>query len=177
MDHCLSFTGGFGDLPYLSTIPFHLQLLNLQFSYKYIYLSWKYSRTKFKNILGNEWDGLISGLIAVASILLCFPENPTGFSANPLLFAAQILLQCNRISVTRRRTSRISVICQLLLGNILSACRKYPKMSFLIVPSFCPFSGEPSALRAAVFNLQKCWTQKVGREFERKLLTPNCFRS
>ena len=88
MDHCLSFTGGFGDLPYLSTIPFHLQLLNLQFSYKYIYLSWKYSRTKFKNILGNEWDGLISGLIAVASILLCFPENPTGFSANPLLFCS-----------------------------------------------------------------------------------------
>ena len=32
MDHCLAFTGGFGDLPYLSTIPFHLQLLNLQFS-------------------------------------------------------------------------------------------------------------------------------------------------
>ena len=37
MDHCLSFTGGFGDLPYLSTIPFHLQLLNLQFSNKFIY--------------------------------------------------------------------------------------------------------------------------------------------
>ena len=36
MDHCLSFTGGFGDLPYLSTIPFHLQLLNLQFFISYL---------------------------------------------------------------------------------------------------------------------------------------------
>ena len=81
----------------------------------------KYFWTKVKNILGNGWDRLISGLIAAASILLCFPENPTGFSANPLFFAAQILLQCNRISVIRRHTSRISVICQLLLGNIWRA--------------------------------------------------------
>ena len=84
MDHCLTFTGGFGDPPYLSTIPFRLQLLNLQDFRAFIFLSWKYSRTKYN--LGNGWDGLISTLIAAASILLCFPENPTGFSANLLLF-------------------------------------------------------------------------------------------
>ena len=129
MDHCLSFTGGFGDLPYLSTIPFHLQLLNLQFSYKYIYLSWKYSRTKFKNILGNEWDGLISGLIAVASILSVFRKIQQDFLQIRSFFAAQILVQCNRISVRRRRSSRISVICQLLLENI---CPLYSEIFSLL---------------------------------------------
>ena len=134
------FTGGSGDLPYLSTIPFHLQLLNLPLSKFMLYL---YNITYLSGYFpwdlcdkSREYSWKRMGRANLWADRCCI--YPPLFSGKSLqirfFFAAQILLQCNRISVIRRRTSRISVTCQPLLRNISSAftpkhfaCKSFPQ--------------------------------------------------